>query len=1631
MDRQLDFTKLVGSIRAGGRELDVTRVWRAEITGYGGQRSLTLTIRDDGREAGTGPTAGFDLDAVVVSEDRVPTAGEVPQLDTVAAALEAISVSGGLAVDRDAFTPFEFGSASPDEGIVSLGRDGQATMTLSFATALPDRFYLYLGEWGIPTPEIPLDPLTATVALAPPEEPDGPTAGPDDLAGTPGPDARDGLAGNDTIAGLGGADTLLGSAGDDRLEGGDGHDRLTGGTGNDRLDGGAGNDRLAGGDGNDSLLGGDGNDTLEGNRGTDVFDGNAGNDSLLGGDGGDRLAGNLGNDTVRGGAGRDTLQGGDGNDLLDGGADADRLTGGAGADTLTGGLGNDTAVFTADRDGASVTVTDLAAGAARVTIGATVDVLAGIEVLEFASVRVPLSDFAETGPGPGPDTLTGTRGADRIDGLGGDDRIEGLGGADTLLGSAGADMLPGGDGHDDLGGGADADTLVGGNGFDTLEGGGGDDRLIGGNGADVLVGGPGTDSAVYPLDRADYGISGVIGEATVTDLAAGVTDSLAGVELLVFRDRTVTLPVSRVLTAPEAKEVAYLYEAGLGRSYDVSGLNYWIGQRETGVAIERVAGFFLGSPEFTEQIGPVGSLSNAAYVDALYQNVLGRAGEPGGRAFWIGELAAGRSREEVLLGFSNSPENRADRPRIEGLTRDGDGTWIPPEDPPAGIVIRPDPAVTTQDDPVTIAVLANDTGEGLSVLSAGPPPRGSVSIDGQRVVYDPAGLFDSLAGGESETVRFPYTASDGTATGQATISVRVMGLDDDPLAFDDVTSAGATESFTFDVVTNSDFDPDGDRLSILGISYSGPARVSVDAGNDQRIVFDPAGAFDDLPADRTRTEVIGYTVVDGSGATASATLTVTVQGALVIDQPPVAADESARTDAGSAVTIDVLANDSDPEGDALTIQSVSGVTGGGTASIVDGQILYDPGDAFDDLPEGQTRSVSFGYTITDGTSTDTATVDVTVEGTRVPNRAPVAVDDTVTVQADEAMVIDVLANDVDPDGDALTIEIGFTEGGGRGAVIIRNNTLTYDPTFEGAFDGLFPGDTETVSLRYTISDGELTDEGSVTITVEGVPDDIPGDTSTTASVSPGGRATGALEYTGDTDWYRVFLVSGLEYTIDLLGGPSGTDTLDDPLLEIYDEQGVFLTRNDDGGSGRESRLEFVPTRTGDHFIAARAFMDASSGTYRIDVSEGREPDPLTVTTTVDVVDPNDGVVSLREAIQAANDTVDLDGDGSATDRITFSPEFIAGGNARIELGGSQILVDSPVVIEGPSSGGLTIDANGQSRAFFFGTGADGSRLINLAITDGLAPRDGEGGAVLSNADLMLQRVEIANSRSTDASGNEGSGGAIAVGNGATLDVVDSRFIGNEAQFLGGALFGFDGTTLNVTRSDIEGNTAQIGGGIGTNNDVTVNVDDSTISNNSTTADDGGGIFINNDGRLNVTNSLVYGNRTSGDFGHGGGIALDFDVTAVIRGSEIHSNSLSDTSSRGGGIYVGNGASLEVTDSLIFENTTAGEFGAGGGIHLNVGAFASVTGSQIYNNRITGPNTDGGGISVAEQGTLWLRDTDVLGNSAGRAGGGLGGVNFSDVDGFILPEVSIFAGTNIVNNTAPRDPDIEFDDLLVF
>ncbi|HBC3500478.1 tandem-95 repeat protein [Vibrio sp. YQ_11] len=291
------------------------------------------------------------------------------------------------------------------------------------------------------------------------------------------------------------------------------------------------------------------------------------------------------------------------------------------------------------------------------------------------------------------------------------------------------------------------------------------------------------------------------------------------------------------------------------------------------------------------------------------------------------------------------------------------------------------------------------------------------------------------------------TSADSTDKPLATTPVTLDAIEED---------GGSIIITTEELLSNVD-DEDKDTLSV--------ENLIIDKGNGT-LVDNGDGTWTFTPQIDDDTEVsFTFDIIDDEDQVVSGSANLDI---LPINDAPNAENDVITTEEDTSVTIDVLVNDSDVEGDALSIQSASVPSEQGSVDIVDGKLVFTPAENFN-------GEATITYIVTDGDLTDEAKVTVTVTPV---NDSPVAVDDTTSIQEDTAVTIDVLTNDTDVDGDKLSIESASVPKE-QGTVEVVDGKLVFTPAEN------FNGDAE---ITYTVTDGELTDEAKVTVTVNPVND---------------------------------------------------------------------------------------------------------------------------------------------------------------------------------------------------------------------------------------------------------------------------------------------------------------------------------------------------------------------------------------------------------------------------------------------------------------------------------------------------------------------------------------------------------------
>jgi len=296
------------------------------------------------------------------------------------------------------------------------------------------------------------------------------------------------------------------------------------------------------------------------------------------------------------------------------------------------------------------------------------------------------------------------------------------------------------------------------------------------------------------------------------------------------------------------------------------------------------------------------------------------------------------------------------------------------------------------------------------------------------------------------------TSASSAAVYSDTALLTVVITNKPPVAVDDDVTTDEDVSTVIDVLAN-DTDVDGDLLAVDSVTPPAHGSAMINGVAPlMDVTYTPA-------ADYCGSDSFTYVVSD-SVLTDTATVDVTVT---CVNDAPVAVDDSATTEEDTATAIDVLANDTDVDGDSLSIESATTPSHGSVLVTFEDTLLYTPDPDYNGAD-------SFTYVVTDGVLTDTAAVTVTV--TPLPD-APVAVDDSATTDQDTAVTIDVLANDVDADGDSLSVA-SVTQGF-HGTVTNNGVDVTYTP--DSGYSG-------TDSFTYVATDGVLTGTATVAVTVD-------------------------------------------------------------------------------------------------------------------------------------------------------------------------------------------------------------------------------------------------------------------------------------------------------------------------------------------------------------------------------------------------------------------------------------------------------------------------------------------------------------------------------------------------------------------
>ncbi len=299
---------------------------------------------------------------------------------------------------------------------------------------------------------------------------------------------------------------------------------------------------------------------------------------------------------------------------------------------------------------------------------------------------------------------------------------------------------------------------------------------------------------------------------------------------------------------------------------------------------------------------------------------------------------------------------------------------------------------------------------------------------------------------------FKYVVSDGKSESAPTaVILKILPVDDPPIAVDDRFNASSLAETVLPSVLDNDQEPDGDPLTVTDFS---PPQSGT-------LIHRGAGVFAyTANAGYVGPDSFTYTISDGT-TSATATVQLTITASL----PPQAQDDTAQVDEDSTVAIDVLANDSDPEGNAITVEAATAATNGTVNLNKDGTIQYTPAPDF-------FGSDQFTYTVRDSAGiTASAVVSVTVN----PTADPPQIDPIAASSAAAGSTVSFTVSASDPDGPAPAL----------GAVNLPPNaTFTDNGNGKGTFSWpTTAADIGDTTVTFTANDGTTTVSTDVVISI--------------------------------------------------------------------------------------------------------------------------------------------------------------------------------------------------------------------------------------------------------------------------------------------------------------------------------------------------------------------------------------------------------------------------------------------------------------------------------------------------------------------------------------------------------------------
>ncbi|EJG0454650.1 tandem-95 repeat protein, partial [Vibrio parahaemolyticus] len=561
----------------------------------------------------------------------------------------------------------------------------------------------------------------------------------------------------------------------------------------------------------------------------------------------------------------------------------------------------------------------------------------------------------------------------------------------------------------------------------------------------------------------------------------------------------------------------------------------------------------------------------------------------------------------------------------------------------------------------------NDTdvdGDKLSIESVSvPKEQGTVEVVDGKLVFTPAENFN----GDAEIT---YTVTDGGLTDQATVKVTVNAVNDTPVVESNIADQTLAEDFTpYTIDLNTAFSDVDNVDGELTFSVSGNSNIQVAIVNGIATITPTA--------DWNGSETLTFTATDPSGESVSQPVNFTVAPVadIVADKATVVED--------TPTIIKVLGNDTfEGDGKVVSLDANNGPANGTVSVNPDGSVTYTPNDNY-------VGKDTFTYVVTSGGVSESTAVEVNVTPV---NDAPVAKDDIATTQEDTAVTIDVLSNDTDVDGDKLSSQ-SATVPEAQGKVEIVDGKLVFTPAEN------FNGHAE---ITYTVTDGQLTDEAKVTVTVNPVNDAPTIKVDAVESITEDAVSTDTVVATltvRDTDTPEDQLTVSLENNSNgyfvLVGNEvkltqAGVDAVNNDELNLKDltirasvSDGVNPTASD-SDSLIVNRVNDAPTV--ENAIADQELSE-DFATYTIDLNDAFKDSDSALNFSVS--GNSNVLVSIENGIATISPTADWNGSETLTftatdpsgESISQTVNFTVAPVADIVADKAMVVEDTPTIIK--------------------------------------------------------------------------------------------------------------------------------------------------------------------------------------------------------------------------------------------------------------------------------------------------------------------------------------------------------------